>query len=77
MFDYAVGMVHPQLSLADVVGWVAALRTLSVEADDGERIDRIRALEDVKNAICAAQAREAVALKASVVEAEAARGDSA
>ncbi|MCB0911795.1 MAG: DUF222 domain-containing protein [Propionibacteriaceae bacterium] len=67
-------MEHPQLTLADVIGWVAALGTLSGECSDGERVDRLRALEDVKNAICAAQAREAAALKRSVIEAEAARG---
>ncbi|HRA76182.1 MAG TPA: DUF222 domain-containing protein [Propionicimonas sp.] len=62
------------LTTADLAGWVSALLTLPVEAPDAERVDRIRLLEDLKGAIAAAQAREAVALKRSVVAAEAERG---
>lgn len=67
-------MDHPAFRTADLVGWVDALSMLASDVPDGERIDRLRLLEDAKNAICAAQAREAVALKASVVAAERARG---
>ena len=58
------------LTTADLAGWVEALPTLPTDVSDAERIDRIRLLEQAKNAICAAQAREAVALKQSVVAAE-------
>ncbi len=74
VFDYAVAMDHPAFRTADLVGWVDALSMLASDVPDCERIDRLRLLEDAKNAICAAQAREAVALKASVVAAEQARG---
>ena len=67
-------MDHPSFRTADLVGWVDALSLLASDVPDGERIDRLRLLEDAKNAICAAQAREAAALKASVVAAEKARG---
>jgi len=67
-------MDHPAFRTADLVGWVDALSMLASDVSDCERIDRLRLLEDAKNAICAAQAREAVALKASVVAAEQARG---
>lgn len=67
-------MEPPHLTTADLAGWVDALLSLPAEVPDAERIDRIRLLEDVKGAIAAAQAREAVALKRSVVAAEAERG---
>ncbi len=67
-------MDHPSFRAADLVGWVDALSLLASDVPDGERIDRLRLLDDAKNAICAAQAREAAALKASVVAAEKARG---
>lgn len=74
MFDYTWSMEASSLNAADLAGWIAVLGDLSVEAGDGERIDRIRVLEDLKGAIAAAQAREAVALKRSVIAAEAAQG---
>jgi hypothetical protein len=67
-------MGEQAITTADLAGWVDALLTLAEDATDAERIDRIRLMEDVKGALCAAQAREAVALKRSVVDAEAARG---
>jgi len=67
-------MEYPSLSTGDLAGWVEALGSLPGEVSDAERIDRIRLLEEVKGAIAAAQAREAVALKRSVVAAEALRG---
>ncbi|MBB6626131.1 DUF222 domain-containing protein [Nocardioides sp. KIGAM211] len=45
---------------------VHELTRLPEAASDAERIDRIRAMEEAKNALCAAQAREAAALDASV-----------
>ncbi len=62
------------LATAQLATWVDALATLHPDVPDAERIDRIRLLEDVKGAIAAAQAREAVALKRSIVAAEAERG---
>lgn len=67
-------MEQLSLTTADLAGWVEALLRLPSEVPDAERIDRIRLLENVKGAIAAAQAREAVALKRSVVAAEAAGG---
>lgn len=67
-------MKPSSLTTGDLAGWVEALSTLPAEVPDAERIDRIRLLENVKCAIAAAQAREAVALKRSVVAAEAERG---
>ncbi|MGC3992782.1 MAG: DUF222 domain-containing protein [Propionicimonas sp.] len=67
-------MEQRSLETGDIVAWREALPTLSEDVPDAERIDRIRALEELKGAIAAAQAREAVALRRSVVEAEAARG---
>ncbi|MCA0296195.1 MAG: hypothetical protein LCH96_12990 [Actinobacteria bacterium] len=67
-------MKHGVLTTADLASWVDALPTLAADVPDAERIDRIRLLENVKGAIAAAQAREAVALKRSVVAAEAERG---
>jgi hypothetical protein len=62
------------LTTAGLAGWVEALSTLPGDVSDAERVDRIRLLEEVKGAIAAAQAREAVALRQSVVDAEAADG---
>lgn len=62
------------LTTAELAGWVTLLPTLCPDVPDDERIDRLRLLEEVKGAIAAAQAREAVALKRSVAEAEAERG---
>jgi hypothetical protein len=61
---------RPTLTTGDLAGWLDALPTLRPDVPDAERIDRIRALEDLKGAICAAQAVEAVALKQSVIDAE-------
>ncbi|MDO5504211.1 MAG: HNH endonuclease, partial [Actinomycetia bacterium] len=44
---------------------VARLSVPSPVGSDAERIDRIRALEELKNAAAAAQARESVAFDAS------------
>ncbi|HET7475978.1 MAG TPA: DUF222 domain-containing protein, partial [Dermatophilaceae bacterium] len=51
----------PALGSAAFQQWVAALADMPVGADDAERIDRIRALEGLKSACAAAQARETVA----------------
>lgn len=67
-------MEQRSLTTADLVGWAEALLTLPADVPDAEHIDRIRLLEDIKGAIAAAQAREAVALKRSVMAAEAERG---
>lgn len=67
-------MEQQSLTTAGLAGWVDALLTLPTDVPDAERIDRLRLLENIKGAICAAQAREAVALKRSVTAAEAERG---
>lgn len=74
MFVYVGFMEQPTLTTAGLADWVDALLTLPAEVPDAERIDRLRLMESVKGALAAAQAREAVALKQSVVAAEAARG---
>lgn len=74
MFDYNEEMEQLPLTTADLAGWVDALLTLPPDVPDAEHIDRLRLLENVKGAIAAAQAREAVALKRSVVATEAGRG---
>lgn len=67
-------MKQGSLTTADLAGWVEALSTLQLDVSDAEHIDRLRLLENVKGAIAAAQAREAVALQRSVVAAEAEQG---
>ncbi len=64
MFDH--------LGIQELTQWVGALASLDPEATDAERIDRLRAMEEAKNALAAAQAREAAALDASI---RAARAD--
>jgi hypothetical protein len=67
-------MEQQSLTTAGLAGWLGALLTLTADVSDAEHIDRIRLLENIKGAICAAQAREAVALKRSVIAAEAEQG---
>ncbi|MEE6272931.1 HNH endonuclease [Georgenia wangjunii] len=57
-----------------IASWVAALAGTDRGVDDGERVEQIRALEDLKAAACAAQARAAVDLDASQRAAQAAAG---
>jgi len=52
-------------SSADIAGWVARLADLPADVSDAERIDRLRAMEEVKCALEAAQARDAVQLDTS------------
>jgi hypothetical protein len=59
---------------ATLAGWVAALRTLATEVDDTERINQLRALEDLKSAAAAAQATVTVAFADSQHAAQAAAG---
>ena len=58
----------------DIAVWRAALEHLDRAVDDAERIDQIRALEDLKAAICATQARITVDLEDSTRTARAAAG---
>ncbi len=62
------------LATADFAGLVAALAVLPVAADDAERIDRIRGMEELKAALCAAQAVEVAAFDASQRAAQADHG---
>lgn len=62
---------------ADLAGWLEVLSCPSPATDDAARIDRIRRLEQLKGAVAAAQAREAVAFKASQLTEQRAAGVSA
>ncbi len=60
--------------VAELNGLVDRLRLLPSAADDPERIDRIAALERLRGAVAAAQARETTAFAASQVAAQRAKG---
>lgn len=62
------------LTRAEVERFVMALTGLDAAVDDAERIAQLSALEAVKGAVAAAQARVSVELWASRVAADAARG---
>lgn len=64
----------PTLDAVAVAAGIEALGHLTPNASDAERIDRIRCLEELKSAAAAAQARETVALRKSVIIADADRG---
>lgn len=57
-----------------VTRWISELRGLATDVTDAERIDQLRALEGVKAAAAAAQARIAVDLDASQRATQAAAG---
>lgn len=59
---------------ADVDRWIAALGQPATAGDQAERIDRITALERLKSAAAAAQARETVAFKQTRLADEQAAG---
>jgi hypothetical protein len=56
---------RPGSSTADLAAMVGVLKDLERAENDAERIDRIRLLEELKSAVCAAQARETVGFAAS------------
>ncbi|MGH8970943.1 MAG: HNH endonuclease, partial [Actinomycetes bacterium] len=62
------------VSTRSVSGWVGALAGLDRTVGDAERIDQLRALEELKAAAAAAQARVAADLHASVRDRHAAAG---
>jgi hypothetical protein len=62
------------LDAAAITAWITELAALDRSVDDAERVDRIRALEDLKAAAAAAQALHAADLDASVRAERAARG---
>lgn len=66
--------VGARLDAAGLRGWLAALGDLDPSVDDAERIDQLRALEELKAAAAAAQARVTAELHASVTAAQAAAG---
>lgn len=82
MFEYSRSSGHRQAGgltagTESVVGWVEALGNdvlCSAEREDRELIDRIRALEELKAAASAAQARAAAAFDASQRRKQAAAG---
>ena len=69
-----VGAAGGVLDAAAITGWITDLADMGRDVDDVERVDRIRALEDLKAAAAAAQARAAVDLDASVRAERAASG---
>ena len=64
----------PDVDAATLRGWMHRLGEMSRELADVERVDRLRALEDLKAAASAAQARLAADLDASVREAHRRQG---
>ncbi len=62
------------LSTAELTGWVERLSGLDDGVDDAERVEQIRALEMIKAACAAAQARVTAAFAASQRAAQAAAG---
>lgn len=62
------------LSTCELATWVSRLATLDTEVDDPERIAQLRALEALKSAAAAAQARVAVDFAASQRAEQAAAG---
>jgi hypothetical protein len=53
--------------VGELEDWLASLSSPSPDADDSTRLDRITAMEKIKGALAAAQARETVAFKDSRV----------
>src|SRR6266545_2470153 len=64
----------PSGVVAELTALVDRLGALPAAVDDAERIDRIAALERLRGAVAAAQARETVAFAASQLAAQAAAG---
>ncbi|WP_226920613.1 HNH endonuclease [Georgenia subflava] len=62
------------LAAADVARWREAVASLDRDVSDAERVDQLRALEELKAAAAAAQARIAVDLEASQLQAQASAG---
>jgi hypothetical protein len=70
----ALGVENGPLDACAVAGWVDQLTTFQRDVSDAERVDQIRALEQLKAAAAAAQARITVDLDTSVRAAHAAAG---
>src|SRR5262245_11847936 len=68
------GPAQRGLSSADLRAIVSSLSVLDAQVGDAERIEQLRALEHVKNAAAAAQARVAVAFDESQRRDQATRG---
>ena len=62
------------MTTADLQDWLAGLALLDEDVTDAERIEQLRALEELKAAAAAAQARVTAALDESVRAERAARG---
>ncbi len=71
MIEAAVGA---PVTAEDVASWVARLGVLDAGVDDPGRVEQLAALERLKAAAAAAQARVAVAFEASQRAAQAAAG---
>lgn len=61
----AAGVLLGSSTVPDLRSWKSALGVLERDVSDEERIDQLRALEELKAAACAAQARVAADLDAS------------
>jgi Domain of unknown function (DUF222)/HNH endonuclease len=66
--------LDPLLDSDAILGWIGQLGSVRRDVSDAERIDQLRALERLKSAAAAAQARITVDLDASVRAAHAAAG---
>src|SRR5215207_3639949 len=79
MFEW-VGGSHsaavrpPAVTTTDLKDWLAALAALDADVSDAERIQQLRALEELKSAAAAAQVRVTADLDESVRAERAARG---
>jgi hypothetical protein len=60
-----VADIGAPLRAGDVAAWLADLRRLDDSVEDAERVEQLRALEELKSAAAAAQARVAVAFDVS------------
>ena len=79
MFEVTEGRHRPSVrpaavTTADLHDWLAALTRLDDDVSDAERIEQLRALEDIKAAAAAAQARVTADLDESIRAERAARG---
>ncbi len=70
----AAATVLEPLGVTELQLLLTRLALPSPEVDDDARIDRLRVLERIKNAVCATQAAEAVAFEASQLAAQEAAG---
>jgi hypothetical protein len=74
LFAALASEMNVPLDADAVTGWIGRLTAFDRDVSDAERVDQLRALERLKAAAAAAQARISVDLDASVRAADAAHG---